>query len=81
MSTMSGKEILDKFEVVLTSNLGNVGKYLLEQKLNDFGKNKDTFTQEDIDLLIAGLKTEFSKVIGYGIERLENDLRKALKRR
>ncbi len=78
MSKIPGPEIIGRFEEVLNTNLGLVGKFLLEQKLNEAGITKETFSQEDVDRLIMGLKEEFSKVIGYGVDKLEIDLRKVL---
>ena len=78
MSNIPGPEIIGRFEEVLNTNLGLVGKFLLEQKLNEAGKTKETFSQEDVDRLIMSLKEEFSKVIGYGVDKLEIDLRKVL---
>ena len=68
MGDPSGKEIIDSFEVVLVNNLGEVGKFLLDQQLSEIGKTRDTFSEEDINTLIDGIKIEFAKVIGYGVD-------------
>lgn len=76
---LSGPEILDRFESVLVGNLGDVGRFLLEQQLQAVGKTRETFNVEDIDELIESIKEEFSKVIGYGVEKLEMDLRRVMR--
>ena len=78
MSAMSGREILSNFERVLVTNLGDVGKFLLEQQLKQCGKTRAEFDSDDIEEFINGVKKEFKKVIGYGVEQLEEDLRKSV---
>jgi hypothetical protein len=63
----------------MLENLGEVGIFLLEHQLLECGKTRETFTEADIEPLISGLKKEFSKIIGYGVEKLERDIREALK--
>ena len=79
MNELSGYEILTRFEDVLIGNLGEVGKFLLEQQLNECQFLRETFSSDDVDTLISGIKQEFSKVIGYGVEKLELDLRRVLR--
>jgi len=76
---LSGPEIIERFESVLVGNLGDVGRFLLEQQLQAIGKTRSTFTKNDVELLIESIKQEFSKVIGYGVEKLEMDLRRAMR--
>ena len=76
--TASGAELLAIFERVLVTNLGDVGKFLLEQQLKQCNKTRNDFTTEDVEEFIQGVKKEFEKVIGYGVEKLEADLRKAV---
>ncbi len=75
----SGLEIIDRFENVLVGNLGDVGRFLLEQQLQAIGKSRGEFTEDDVEILIEAIKKEFSKVIGYGVEKLEMDLRRAMR--
>jgi len=79
MGDTDGNDVIEQFEAVLVNNLGEVGKFLLAQQLAELGKSKESFTQEDINQLIDGIKTEFSKVIGYGVDKLEIDLRKSIR--
>jgi hypothetical protein len=79
MGELTGPEIISRFEEVLTNNLGDVGKFLLEQQLNECGKTRETFTKHDVNPLIERMKKEFSKVIGYGVEKLEIDLRRSIR--
>ena len=76
---LSGPEIIDRFESVLVGNLGDVGRFLLEQQLQAMGKQREDFDKEDVDKLIESIKREFSKVIGYGVEKLEMDLRRVMR--
>ena len=76
---LSGPEIIDRFESVLVGNLGDVGRFLLEQQLQAVGKTRETFQVEDVDALIESIKAEFSRVIGYGVEKLEMDLRRVMR--
>ena len=78
-SDLSGPEIIDRFERVLVGNLGDIGKFLLDQQLKAIGKTRETFTPNDVDLLIESIKKEFSRVIGYGVDKLEMDLRRVMR--
>ena len=75
----TGTEIIDRFENVLVGNLGDVGRFLLEQQPQAIGKNRSDFDPADVEVLIEAIKQEFSKVIGYGVEKLEMDLRRAMR--
>ncbi len=79
MTELSGSEVLTEFEKVLIDNLGEVGKFLLEQQLEECNLSREQFTVADVDRLIANIKSEFSRVIGYGVEKLELDLRRTLR--
>jgi hypothetical protein len=79
MGGLTGPEIIDRFEQVLVDNLGDVGRYLLQQQLLEVGKTRETFTENDVNALIQAMKDDFTKVIGYGVDKLELDLRKAIK--
>lgn len=68
-----------RFEEVLVRNLGQVGSFLMAQQLSTLGKTRDEFTEDDVDGFLSGLKTDFERVIGYGVEQLEDDLKKCLK--
>ena len=76
---LTGEEIIDRFEKVLVGNLGDIGKFLLEQQLKAIGRTRETFTPGDVDLLIESIKKEFSRVIGYGVDKLEMDLRRVMR--
>jgi len=76
--SMSGNELLMNFERVLVTNLGDVGKFLLEQQLKQCNMTRADFTENDVEEFIQGIKQEFAKVIGYGVEKLEDDLRKSV---
>jgi hypothetical protein len=79
MHELTGIEILTRFEKVLIDNLGEVGKYLLEQQLKQCQISREKFSSEKVDILLSCIKNEFSKVIGYGVEKLEVDLRRAIR--
>ena len=79
MHELTGIEILTRFEKVLIDNLGEVGKFLLEQQLKQCQFSREKFSLEKVDTLLACIKDEFSKVIGYGVEKLEVDLRRAIR--
>ena len=76
---MTGPEIIERFESVLVGNLGDVGRFLLQQQLKSIGRTRENFRHEDVDPLITSIKEEFAKVIGYGVEKLELDLRRVMR--
>ena len=80
MKTVPEDENLAKrFEEVLVRNLGQVGSFLMTQQLCALGRTKDDFTEDDVDEFLTGLKSDFERVIGYGVEQLEDDLKKCIK--
>ena len=79
LPSLSGEEILRCFEDVLVNNLGDVGRFLLETQLIECGKTRSNFTENDVDQLIICMKRQFYRVIGNGVEKLELDLRKAIR--
>ena len=74
-----GQEYLaERFEEVLVRNLGEVGRFLMAQQLKALGRDRATFTEADVERFMDGLKSDFERVIGYGVNQLEDDLKKCL---
>jgi hypothetical protein len=76
---ISGAEVVKRFEDVLTANLGEVGLFLLHQQLSEMGYTRDTFDISKSGVLIGSIKEEFTKIIGYSVDRLEMDLRRVIR--
>jgi len=51
----------------------------MAQQLQSIGKTPEDFTSEDVDIFIRGIKDDFERVIGYGVNTLEEDLKNCLK--
>ena len=79
MAATGDDDIASKVEEVLVRNLGEVGRFLMAQQLQSIGKSPDELTREDLESFIEGIKTDFEKVIGYGVNQLEDDLKACLK--
>jgi hypothetical protein len=79
MAPQGQGNLAERFEEVLVRNLGEVGRFLMAQQLKALGRDKATFTESDVGRFMDGLKSDFEKVIGYGVNQLEEDLKTCLK--
>ena len=79
MVPMGNMTVAERLEGVLVKNLGEVGRFLMAQCLEDLGIGPGELSEENVPLLIVGIKRDFEKVIGYGVQKLEEDLLDCLK--
>ena len=80
MGCMIEPQVLDRLEDVFLDELGEANSYIFYKAVKDIGQHRETFTRNALEPLIASLKKEYSKIIGYEVNSLEKSLRKAAKK-
>ena len=79
MTDLEDGTLAGRFEEVLVKNLGEVGRFLMHQQFRSLGLTEEGFTEAHVDSFLSGLKDDFEKVIGYGVNQLEDDLKECIK--
>ena len=79
MTDLEDGTLAGRFQEVLVKNLGDVGRFLMQQQLRSLELTEEEFTEVHVESFLSGLKGDFEKVIGYGINQLEDDLKECIK--
>ena len=78
MGNPTDKNIVNILEDVFDRQLGDVNVFIVERTINEIGQTKHTFTLNDVEPFISHIKREYSKVLGYKVDELEADIRRAV---
>jgi hypothetical protein len=78
MGYPADKKIVKILEDVFNKQLGEVNIYIVENTIKEIGQTRHTFTLNDIEPFLTHIKREYSKVLGYKVETLEADIRRAI---
>ncbi|UCH87946.1 MAG: hypothetical protein JSV49_06660 [Thermoplasmata archaeon] len=78
MGNLSDKNIVNILEDVFELQLGQVNVYIVDRTIQEIGQTRHTFTHTDLEPFISHIKKEYSKVLGYKVDTLEADIRRAV---
>ncbi|MHA2203783.1 MAG: hypothetical protein ACW991_08845 [Candidatus Hodarchaeales archaeon] len=78
MGNPTDKKVIDVLKDVFDKQLGQVNVYIVERTIEELGQTRHTFTINDVEPFILHIKKEYSKVLGYKVNNLEADIRRAL---
>jgi hypothetical protein len=78
MGNPINKNLVNILEDVFDKQLGDINVYIVDQTIQNIGQTRHTFTTNDLEPFISHVKREYSKVLGYKINELEADIRRAV---
>jgi len=78
MGISPDKKVVNILENVFNDQLGAVNVFIVERTINEMGQTRHTFGMNDVEPFLTHIKKEYSKVLGYKVDLLEADIRKAL---
>jgi hypothetical protein len=78
MGISPDKKVVNVLEDVFNEQLGAVNVFIVERTITEMGQSRHTFGKADVEPFLSHIKKEYSKVLGYKVDLLEADIRRAL---